>query len=197
MIDTNKFGVFGIFYFMKQLVWFLILVSIIPGTIAPVRAQQQERPAPDDVVRITTNLVQLDAVVTDKSGNQIRDLSASDFEVFQDGKPQKIVSGFYVNTEVSERTRLQTAEAKPSAEKRQPPAPSSGVNSANAARILTFVVDDGNCAASHLGMTASKEALEKFINEQMLPDDLVAIYQTRGAAVSYNNILPTKRSCCG
>ena len=71
---------------MKHLVSLLILVSIIPGTIAPVRAQQQQQPPPDDVVRITTNLVQIDAVVTDKSGNQIKNLSASDFEVFQDGK---------------------------------------------------------------------------------------------------------------
>ena len=167
---------------MKHLVSLLILVSITPGIIAPVRAQQQQRPAPDDVVRITTNLVQLDAVVTDKSGNQIKDLNASDFEVLQDGKPQKIVSVFYFNTEIPERTRLQTAETKSSAEKRQPPAPSSHVNSADAARILTFVVDDGNCAASQLGMMASKSALEKFINEQMLPNDLVAIYQTRGGS---------------
>lgn len=165
---------------MKYLVSLLILVSINLGTIAPVRAQQQQQPASDDVVRITTNLVQIDAVVTDKSGNPIMDLSASDFEVFQDGKPQKIVSVSYFNTEVPQRTGLKFAEAKRSAEKGQPPAPPSRANSANAARILTFVVDDGNCAASQLGMSASKQALEKFINEQMLPNDLVAIYQTRG-----------------
>ena len=167
---------------MKHLVSLLTLVSITLGTIAPVRAQEQRQPAPDDVVRITTNLVQLDAVVTDKSGNQIKGLSASDFEVFQDGKPQKIVSVSYFNTEVPERTRLQSAEAKRSAEKGQPPAPPSRANAANAARILTFVVDDGNCAASQLGMRAAKEALEKFINEQMLPNDLVSIYQTRGGS---------------
>ena len=80
---------------MKHLVSLLVLVSINLGTIAPVRAQQQQQQAPDDVVRITTNLVQIDAVVTDKSGNQIKDLGARDFEVFQDGKPQKIVSVSY------------------------------------------------------------------------------------------------------
>jgi hypothetical protein len=31
-------------------------------------------------------------------------------------------------------------------------------------------------------MTASREALIKFINEQMLPNDLVSIYQTRGGS---------------
>src|SRR6185369_7803404 len=93
-------------WFMKHLIALLILLSITLGTIAPVRAQQQQQPAPDDVVRITTNLVQIDAVVTDKSGNQIKDLVAGDFEVLQDGKPQKIVSVSYINTEVTEQTDL-------------------------------------------------------------------------------------------
>jgi len=167
---------------MKHLVSLLTLVSITLSTIAPVLAQQQQQPAPDDVVRITTNLVQIDAVVTDKSGNHIKDLVARDFEVLQDGKPQKIVSVSYVNTEVPERTNLQTAEAKRSAEKDQPPAPPSRTNSANAARILTFVIDDGSCASSYVGMNASRDALVKFINEQMQPNDLVAIYQTRGGS---------------
>ncbi|MEO8041654.1 MAG: VWA domain-containing protein, partial [Acidobacteriota bacterium] len=49
-------------------------------------------------------------------------------------------------------------------------------------RIITFVVDDGNCRASLIGMKASREALEKFITTQMLPDDVVAIYQTRSGS---------------
>ena len=167
---------------MKHLVSLLILASITLETIAPVLAQQQQQPAPDDVVRITTNLVQIDAVVTDKSGNQIKDLGASDFEVLQDGKTQKIVSVSYINTEVPERTRPQPTEGKRSAEKDQPPTPPSRPNSANAARILTFVIDDGSCASSYVGMNASRDALVKFINEQMQPNDLVAIYQTRGGS---------------
>ena len=182
MIGNNQFHHQPNFDFVKHLVSLLILVSITPGTLPPVRAQQKQQPPPDDVVRITTNLVQIDAVVTDKSGNQIKDLSASDFEVFQDGKPQKIVSVYYFNTEVPERTRLQTADAKRSAEKGQPPAPQSVTNSANGGRILTFVVDDGSCESSFVGLNASRGALEKFIQEQMQPNDLVAIYQTRGGS---------------
>ncbi len=85
---------------MKQLLSLLILVSLALSTIVPIQAQQQTPPtAADDVVRISTKLVQIDAVVTDKSGNPIKDLGAGDFEVLQDGKPQQIVSVSYVNTE--------------------------------------------------------------------------------------------------
>ena len=192
MIGNKQFQHHPHFDFMKHLVSLLVLVSITPGTIAPVRAQQPQQPPPDDVVRITTNLVQIDAVVTDKSGNQIKDLSASDFEVFQDGKPQKIVSVSYVNTEVPERTRLQTADAKRSAAKVQPPAPPSGTTSANGGRILTFVVDDGSCESSFVGLNASRVALEKFIQEQMQPNDLVAIYQTRGGSSSLQHYTSDK-----
>src|SRR5689334_22683026 len=47
----------------------------------------------EDVVKITSKLVQLDVVVTDAKGNQVTDLKASDFTMLQDGKRQNI-SGF-------------------------------------------------------------------------------------------------------
>jgi hypothetical protein len=49
-----------------------------------------------DVVRITTNLVQIDAVVTDKKGRQVTDLKPEEFEILADGKPQKITNFSYV-----------------------------------------------------------------------------------------------------
>ena len=40
----------------------------------------------DDVVRVNTDLVVLNLTVTDKAGNYVRALQASDFKVFEDGK---------------------------------------------------------------------------------------------------------------
>lgn len=39
-----------------------------------------------DVVKINTNLVQVDVVVTDKQGRQVTDLKAEDFEIFEGGR---------------------------------------------------------------------------------------------------------------
>lgn len=50
-----------------------------------------------DVVRITSNLVQIDVVVTDKKGKQVTDLTIGDFEILEDGRPQKITNFSYVS----------------------------------------------------------------------------------------------------
>ncbi len=50
----------------------------------------------EEVVRITTTLIQMDAVVTDKKGKQVTDLTADDFEIFENGKKQKITNFAYV-----------------------------------------------------------------------------------------------------
>ena len=70
---------------------------------------QQQTPTPaaspnaeNDVVKITTKLVQLDVIVVDKDGKQVRDLTPADFEVLEDGKPQKITNLSYVNTEAAQ-----------------------------------------------------------------------------------------------
>src|SRR5687768_5877790 len=60
-------------------------------------AQQRPETAPqDDRLRITTNLIQLDVVVTDKDGRQVTDLRPEDFEVSESGKRQSITNFSYV-----------------------------------------------------------------------------------------------------
>lgn len=60
---------------------------------------QQKKPSPtptpaaveqDDVVRVTTELVQTDVMVFDKDGKFVNDLKQDQFELLVDGKPQPI-----------------------------------------------------------------------------------------------------------
>jgi hypothetical protein len=84
----------------------------------PARAQE-----PQDVVRISTSLVQLDIVVT-KDAKQVTHLKPEDFEILEDGKPQKITHFAYVSANqptITTETRSET-ETIPSLPK--PPLPS-------------------------------------------------------------------------
>ncbi len=165
---------------MKNVRSTIILFSISFAFAVAVFGQTQPTTEPDiednEVVKITTSLVQVDAVVTDKDGNQITDLSTDDLEIFQDGKLQKITNFSFVNTE-------SPITAKPPTNAKNNPkasvAPTVASRPSGLARVITFVIDDGNCAVTLTGMRMAKEGLEKFVNEQMRPDDLVGIYQTR------------------
>lgn len=53
---------------------------------------QQSSTQSDAVFRATTRMVQVDVVVTDASGNPIKDLTEKDFSVLEDGKQQKIAT---------------------------------------------------------------------------------------------------------
>src|SRR3984957_13824140 len=63
--------------------------------LAVYGAAQQTTPLPADpnnVLKVETNVVLVDAVVTDKKGNYIHDLEAKDFKVWEDNKEQTIKS---------------------------------------------------------------------------------------------------------
>src|SRR5579864_5405329 len=64
--------------------------------VAGVSAQQQQSTPPQEppttVIRTETRLVLVDAVVTDKKGAYVHDLTQKDFKVWEDNKEQAIKS---------------------------------------------------------------------------------------------------------
>lgn len=134
-----------------------------------------------EIIRISSELVLVDALVLDKDGKQVTDLSAEDVEIWQDGKPQKIVNFAYINSDKSPEETNETNKVPKKGGEKFIPAPPISARS-NQGRIITFVIDDGNCLATIEGTSNIKDGVKKFINEQMLADDRVAIYQTRGGS---------------
>lgn len=130
----------------------------------------------DEVVRISTELVKVDAVVVDQNGKQISNLTVDDFEVFQDGKLQKITNFSYISAEIGRRSVSGKTEIGKHDTTFEPPV---NIRADRTRRTITFVVDNGGCAASQSGVAASREALLRFVNEQMRSGDLVAVYQTK------------------
>ena len=88
---------------MKAIVGILVGVLFASG-------QQPAAPAPDPaqpgtVFTVTSTLVQVDAVVTDSKGRHITDLKPEEFQVFEDGKLQKLTNFSYVQVAQSTRRR--------------------------------------------------------------------------------------------
>lgn len=158
-------------------------------------AQTQTAPPPpppvqqptdqDDVVRITTNLVQIDAVVT-KDGKPVADLKAEDFEIFEDGKRQSITSFAYV----SNTPRTTEPGSTPAAE-RDKSVPFTPLKRDDTRRTLAIVIDDlGLSAAS---MSDVRRQLRKFVAEKLQPHDLVAIIRTGGQVGALQQFTNDKR----
>src|SRR5206468_1161323 len=121
-----------------------------------------------DIIKINTNLVQIDAVVT-KGGKQITDLNAEDFEILEDGNPQAITSFSYISN-VAAAPLANVAAAKSNVP--QPPIPAA-VRPNEPRRTIGIVVDDLGMAFQSLDRARSQ--LRKFVNEQISENDLVAI----------------------
>jgi len=150
----------------------------------PERQQQQQKPdqpRDDDVVRITTNLVQVDAVVTDRNGKVVPDLRAEDFEILENGKPQQITNFSFISTDPVPGNTLPAPSIAPPGKAQKmpspPPAPLSPLRIEQARRTFALVVDDG--CMSFSSTNAVRDDLKKFVDEQMQPGDLVAIFRSR------------------
>ncbi|HEX8688493.1 MAG TPA: VWA domain-containing protein, partial [Pyrinomonadaceae bacterium] len=140
---------------------------------APARAEQDE-----EVVRITSNLIQVDAVVLDAEGRQVTDLSAEDFELSEDGRPQAITNFSYVDNSpgaAAKAAGLKNAAGAGGA-RGAAAVPPARVRPGAARRVVAFVVDD-------LGLSFQATAyvrgfLKEFVAKQMRPGDLVAVVRT-------------------
>ena len=135
--------------------------------------QKEGQPAAksrDDVVRISVTLVQIDAVVVDKQGRQVTDLKAEDFELAADGRAQHITNFTYVAEQPAP-----SVVAKPPG-KLAPPVTGAGLTPDQTRRTMALVVDD--LGLSFESTTSVRQALKKFVDEQMQPGDLVAIVRT-------------------
>jgi VWFA-related protein len=160
----------------------------------PLPPAQQDAPDDDDdeVVRITTNLVQVDAVVVDKKGKQVTDLTADDFEIFEDKRPQKLTNFSYVLNESAPRP-AETATAPRKADKAGVPAPAPPrrLRPEEVRRTMALVVDD--LGLSFESTSFVRDALRKFVNEQMQPNDLVAIIRTSAGVGALQQFTSDKR----
>src|SRR5258708_3406060 len=156
-------------------------------TPTPTPSQVREE---DDVVRITTNLVQVDAVIVDRNGRPVTDLKPEEIRIYEDNRLQRITNFAYINTVATETPRQTSTAAVDHSAVRAPGRPST-LRPEDVRRTVALVIDD--LGLSFQSIYFVRRALKKFVDEQMQAGDLVAIVRTSGGVGALQQFTADKR----
>lgn len=146
---------------------------------------------PTGVVRISTQLVQIDAIVTGKKGEHVENLNEEDFELTVDGKPQPLT---YLKLVKLVDDPPAAPPAKEKGKEQTPPLtsmPTKQIEQERVRRTIALVVDD--LGLSFASGKFAKDALRRFVAEQMQEGDLVGIVRTGGGLGIYQQFTSDKR----
>ena len=145
----------------------LVLCSL---TLAAQQSSSQAPDTPPPTFRLEVNYVEVDAVVTDSQGNTVTDLTLEDFEVRENGRPQKVTAFSTVNLPIERLERPLFANA--------PIEPDVESNTATEGRIYTIVLDDLHTRFTNTPRV--QRALRDFIEQRFSTNDLAAVVYTSG-----------------
>ena len=129
---------------------------------------------PEDVVRISTELVQTDVMVFDKDGKFVSGLKPEQFELLVDKKPQQI--SFFESVVTGGRAEEAVLRAAGGKKASQPVVADPGESTAG--RTVLFFINDLYLEPASLART--HKTITNFINNMLGPNDQVAITSASG-----------------
>jgi len=159
---------------------FLCSAALAVGQNTPANAMAEKA-----VFRVTASLVQIDAVVTDRKGRQVAGLSAADFEILADGKAQPITYFSYV------RVTPEAPSVVAPAGTGSLPGPAPPLRPEDVRRTVVLLADD--LGLSWESTAYLRRALERFIDRQMQPGDMVAVVRSGGGAGAFQQFTADPR----
>jgi VWFA-related protein len=182
----------------------VILVSVLGAATATTTSPsaQQQASQPRSVFKSNLNVVSVDVIVRDKSGAVVRGLTAADFEVREDGKPQDISNFSFEEVNDKAKPALQSADLLAGAEAKLAEESKRGSTTAAAAapaaktpdaptpmtsdmlagrRLITLVFDVSSMQPEDVQRAV--DSAKKYVDTQMSPADMVAI-ATVGSTLS-------------
>jgi VWFA-related protein len=127
---------------------------------------------------INTNVVVVNVSVLDRDGKPIPNLTRDDFQLYEDGKPQKIQAVDYQNLSNAVLPAREQLRTRPVQEEQRPqPAPTrAGSQLASQyqnRRLIVFFFDFSSMQPAE--QMRAKKAATQFLNSQMTASDMVAI----------------------
>ena len=156
---------------------FLSAACVFSAAFSQTPSAPQKPPqeiAPEDIIRITTNLVQTDVVVTDKNEQIIPDLKLEDFELYDNGKRQDLKFMEFVSVDTGRRSEGTRPTSLPNSVDQTGP----GLMAKDLKRVVAFVIDD--LTMEIVDLPVVRKMLLNFVDNKMKDGDLVAIVRVVG-----------------
>ena len=162
----------------KFLLVFVAMVSF--ASISHAQQPTATPPPEDQVVRISTDLIQIDVTVTDKDGKVVSGLGMDDFEVYENGQKQNL-SGFQFFTKSVGGATIGGGNVQGVVKPGEvaTAVPQKPLTAGSVRRTIAIVVDD--LTMSFGSVYYARRALHRFVDQQMQTGDLVAIIRTTGS----------------
>jgi len=177
---------FGLFFIILP---FAAAQDISAEAAIPAEAENEVADEGIEPLRISVDVqeVRLDVVVLDWRGRPITDLTVDNFEVYQDNRQVEVTSSVYVD--------LTESSAEPAPSRKDSPylpkVPVATLKEEDVGRTILFVVD--NVAAGFGPMNYAKMSINRFLERQMLPNDLVGVIHTGPGNSALNVFSSDKR----
>lgn len=133
-------------------------VALLSLLVVRTAVAQESQPYAES---IEVRVVNVEVVVTDGENRHVRNLTADDFELFENGRPQAITNFYEERDDATPRTTPQQAAAPSAVE---PPRDAQA-----RARYIVFFLDD---YSTHPSKRAPLfDSLERFVDKSMRPGD--------------------------
>jgi VWFA-related protein len=160
-----------------------VVCAGVAGGGAPA-AQQTSAQQPQVTFSAEVNFVEVHAIATDRAGAFVKGLTAEDFEILEDGRPQMLSTFALVDLPVGRPSPLKGAAEAVESDVRATTHTFDG-------RIYVFLLDD-----LHTDVTRSllvREMTKQFIQQYLGDNDLAAVVYTSGRQEAGQELTSSRR----
>jgi VWFA-related protein len=140
-------------------------------SVVPTFRSAAAQAPPSVTFQVEVNYVDVDAIVTDESGNFVTGLTRDDFEIFEDGAPQQVEMFSYVELPVEPQDRFLAVNRPVISDAKSNARPFDG-------RVYVIVLDDLDISPLRGGLV--KHAAREFVDRHFGANDLAAVVYTSG-----------------
>jgi VWFA-related protein len=140
-----------------------VLLVIVAGAVCAASLTAQTPSPQQPQFRARTTVIPIDVRVLDRDGRPVRDLTAADFTVLENGRPQKV--------DYFSSLQLTPAEPDPAGSVRLTTAPVSAALKPQNRRLFLIILGRGRLQEPSKGVDATL----RFMRQRLMPQDQVAV----------------------